>query len=148
VALSLIIVQMVNIGSTATGAKVIAVKADAARLSLTSPACTEIGEKIALSRRIEKHWRLIGWANIVAYVLLFTNLAVLFLTNTVSGEIPSRLWRIEAVIKALIICQVIVTNYSYDDVMNKARSRTTLQRVSGDWDIAWHCWDSVAALHG
>jgi len=59
-------VQMVNIGSTATGAKVVAVKADAARLSLTSPACTEIGEKVALSRRIEKHWRLIGWANIVA----------------------------------------------------------------------------------
>ncbi|KAF2842840.1 eukaryotic translation initiation factor 2 subunit 3 [Patellaria atrata CBS 101060] len=59
-------VLMVNIGSTATGAKVIAVKADAARLSLTGPACTEVGEKIALSRRIEKHWRLIGWANIVA----------------------------------------------------------------------------------
>ena len=61
-------VLMVNIGSTATGAKVMGVKADAAKLSLTSPACTEIGEKIALSRRIEKHWRLIGWANIVAYV--------------------------------------------------------------------------------
>lgn len=59
-------ILMVNIGSTATGAKVIAVRADAAKLSLTSPACTEIGEKIALSRRIEKHWRLIGWANIVA----------------------------------------------------------------------------------
>ncbi|KAF1815414.1 hypothetical protein P152DRAFT_390217 [Eremomyces bilateralis CBS 781.70] len=59
-------VLMVNIGSTATGAKVQAVKADAARLVLTSPACTEIGEKIALSRRIDKHWRLIGWANIVA----------------------------------------------------------------------------------
>ncbi|KAK7727713.1 eukaryotic translation initiation factor 2 subunit gamma [Botryosphaeria dothidea] len=59
-------VLMVNIGSTATGAKVVAVKADAARLTLTSPACTEIGEKVALSRRIEKHWRLIGWANIVA----------------------------------------------------------------------------------
>ncbi|KAL1958755.1 hypothetical protein VTO42DRAFT_3874 [Malbranchea cinnamomea] len=59
-------VLMVNIGSTATGAKVIGVKADAAKLSLTSPACTEIGEKIALSRRIDKHWRLIGWANIVA----------------------------------------------------------------------------------
>ncbi len=54
-------VLMVNIGSIATGAKVMAVKADAARLSLTSPACTEIGEKIALSRRIDKHWRLIGW---------------------------------------------------------------------------------------
>jgi translation initiation factor 2 subunit 3 len=63
---SLTISQMVNIGSTATGAKVIAVRADAARLSLTSPACTEIGEKVALSRRIDKHWRLIGWANIVA----------------------------------------------------------------------------------
>ncbi|KAF4555319.1 Eukaryotic translation initiation factor 2 subunit gamma-like protein [Elsinoe fawcettii] len=59
-------ILMVNIGSTATGAKVIAVKADAARLQLTSPACTEIGEKVALSRRIEKHWRLIGWATILA----------------------------------------------------------------------------------
>lgn len=59
-------VLMVNIGSTATGAKVVAVKADAARLQLTSPACTEINEKVALSRRIEKHWRLIGWATILA----------------------------------------------------------------------------------
>ena len=59
-------VLMVNIGSTATGAKVQGVRADAAKLSLTSPACTEIGEKIALSRKIDKHWRLIGWANIVA----------------------------------------------------------------------------------
>lgn len=54
-------VLMVNIGSTATGAKVVAVKHDAAKLQLTSPACTEIGEKVAMSRRIEKHWRLIGW---------------------------------------------------------------------------------------
>ncbi|KAK3629424.1 eukaryotic translation initiation factor 2 subunit gamma [Elasticomyces elasticus] len=59
-------VLMVNIGSTATGAKVIAVKADIAKLQLTSPACTEIKEKVALSRRIEKHWRLIGWATIEA----------------------------------------------------------------------------------
>lgn len=57
-------VLMVNIGSTATGARVIAVRADMARLQLTSPACTEVDEKIALSRRIEKHWRLIGWATI------------------------------------------------------------------------------------
>ena len=59
-------VLMVNIGSTATGAKIMNVKKDAAKIQLTSPACTEIGEKIALSRRIDKHWRLIGWANIVA----------------------------------------------------------------------------------
>ncbi|CAD6590071.1 MAG: hypothetical protein ASARMPREDX12_004177 [Alectoria sarmentosa] len=63
-------VLMVNIGSTATGAKIMNVKKDAAKIQLTSPACTEIGEKIALSRRIDKHWRLIGWANIVAGVTL------------------------------------------------------------------------------
>jgi translation initiation factor 2 subunit 3 len=59
-------VLMVNVGSSATGAKVIGVKADVARLALTKPACTELGEKIAISRRIEKHWRLIGWATITA----------------------------------------------------------------------------------
>ncbi|KAH9438830.1 eukaryotic translation initiation factor 2 subunit gamma [Pyricularia oryzae] len=59
-------VIMVNIGSTSTGAKVSAIKKDAAKLILTSPACTNIGEKVALSRRIEKHWRLIGWATIAA----------------------------------------------------------------------------------
>lgn len=53
-------VLMVNIGSTATGAKVVAVKQDAAKLVLTSPACTNVGEKVALSRRIEKHWRLVS----------------------------------------------------------------------------------------
>lgn len=57
-------VLMVNIGSTSTGGRVVNVKADMAKIQLTSPACTEIGEKIALSRRIEKHWRLIGWGKI------------------------------------------------------------------------------------
>lgn len=63
-------VLMVNIGSTATGAKIVAVKADAAKLVLVSPACTNVGEKVALSRRIEKHWRLIGWATIAAGVTI------------------------------------------------------------------------------
>ncbi|BFZ63363.1 eukaryotic translation initiation factor 2 subunit gamma [Saitoella coloradoensis] len=58
-------VLMVNIGSTSTGGRVVSVKGDLAKLMLTSPACTEIGEKIALSRRIDKHWRLIGWGKIV-----------------------------------------------------------------------------------
>jgi len=57
-------VLMVNIGSTSTGGKVISVKADLAKIVLTSPACTEIGEKIALSRRIENHWRLVGWGSV------------------------------------------------------------------------------------
>lgn len=63
-------ILMVNIGSTAAGAKVLAVKGDAAKLQLTTPACTAIGEKIALSRRIEKHWRLIGWGKITAGVVI------------------------------------------------------------------------------
>ena len=55
---------MVNIGSTSTGGKVLGVKQDLAKIVLTSPCCTSVGEKIALSRRVDKHWRLIGWGTI------------------------------------------------------------------------------------
>jgi len=54
-------ILMLNIGSLSTGARVTAVKAELAKLQLNSPVCTEIGEKVALSRKIDKHWRLIGW---------------------------------------------------------------------------------------
>eukprot|EP00161_Ancyromonas_sigmoides_P020630 TRINITY_DN600_c1_g1_i1.p2 TRINITY_DN600_c1_g1~~TRINITY_DN600_c1_g1_i1.p2 ORF type:complete len:487 (-),score=257.54 TRINITY_DN600_c1_g1_i1:174-1520(-) len=57
-------VLLVNIGSTSTGARVAGVREDVAKLILTSPVCTSIDEKIALSRRVEKHWRLIGWGQI------------------------------------------------------------------------------------
>lgn len=57
-------VLMLNIGSMCTGACVIAVKHDLAKLQLTSPVCTKEQEKVALSRRVEKHWRLIGWGQI------------------------------------------------------------------------------------
>lgn len=50
-------ILMVNIGSLSTGGRVLAMKADLAKIGLTNPVCTEIGEKIALSRRVEKHWR-------------------------------------------------------------------------------------------
>eukprot|EP00271_Cylindrocystis_brebissonii_P015614 TRINITY_DN38566_c0_g1_i1.p1 TRINITY_DN38566_c0_g1~~TRINITY_DN38566_c0_g1_i1.p1 ORF type:complete len:465 (-),score=85.32 TRINITY_DN38566_c0_g1_i1:802-2196(-) len=59
-------VLMLNIGSMSTGARVVAVKQDLAKLALTSPVCTKTGEKVALSRRVEKHWRLIGWGQIQA----------------------------------------------------------------------------------
>ncbi|VEN43983.1 unnamed protein product [Callosobruchus maculatus] len=39
-------------------------KSEVLLIVLISPVCTEIGEKIALSRRVEKHWRLIGWGQI------------------------------------------------------------------------------------
>lgn len=58
-------VLMVNIGSTSTGGRVLAVKTDLAKIVLISPVCTQEGEKIALSRRVEKHWRLIGWGTIM-----------------------------------------------------------------------------------
>jgi translation initiation factor 2 subunit 3 len=54
---------MVNIGSTSTGGRVLAVKADLAKIVLINPVCTQQGEKIALSRRVDKHWR---------YLFLFT----------------------------------------------------------------------------
>ena len=63
-------VLMVNIGSTSTGGRVIATKKDLARIHLTSPCCTYPGAKLALSRRVDKHWRLIGWGNVLKGVLL------------------------------------------------------------------------------
>jgi hypothetical protein len=50
-------VLLVNIGSLSTGGRVLATKADMAKIQLTNPVCTEVGEKIALSRRVDKHWR-------------------------------------------------------------------------------------------
>jgi len=57
-------ILMVNIGSTSTGGRVMATQNDLAKIVLTSPVCTMEGEKLALSRRVDKHWRLIGWGQI------------------------------------------------------------------------------------
>ena len=69
-------ILMVNIGSTSCGAQVKKrTKKDfgdgkgevsCAKIKLLSPVCTTVGEKIALSRRVEKHWRLIGWGEVSA----------------------------------------------------------------------------------
>ncbi len=49
---------MVNIGSTSVGGRVVLLKGEAvAHLSLTMPVCTQEDEKVALSRRVEGHWR-------------------------------------------------------------------------------------------
>jgi len=58
-------ILMVNIGSTAAGGRITGMKDnDTAKITLTSPVCTQEGDKVALSRRIDKHWRLIGWGEI------------------------------------------------------------------------------------
>jgi translation initiation factor 2 subunit 3 len=54
----------VNIGASQTGGRIMALKGGDVTIALTQPACTEKGEKIALSRRIDKHWRLIGWGKV------------------------------------------------------------------------------------
>jgi len=44
-------ILLVNIGSLSTGGRISATKGDLAKIVLTTPVCTEKGEKIALSRR-------------------------------------------------------------------------------------------------
>ena len=56
---------MVNIGSLSTGSRVLVVRQDLAKIQVVTPVCTKEGEKIALSRKIDKHWRLIGWGEIL-----------------------------------------------------------------------------------
>lgn len=60
---------MVNIGSTSTIAKITEVGKDTATLALAQPVCTEVGaamrSKIALSRQIDRNWRLIGWGSVI-----------------------------------------------------------------------------------
>ncbi|CAF5012970.1 unnamed protein product, partial [Rotaria sp. Silwood1] len=55
---------LVNIGSLCTGGRVLAIKDNLAKIQLTNPVCTEVSEKIALSRRVYHSFRLIGWGEI------------------------------------------------------------------------------------
>eukprot|EP00917_Polyrhabdina_sp_WS-2016_P013046 GHVP01028718.1.p1 GENE.GHVP01028718.1~~GHVP01028718.1.p1 ORF type:complete len:469 (-),score=78.36 GHVP01028718.1:14-1420(-) len=58
---------LLNIGSTSTGGKVLSSKGNQATIQfIGGPVCSDIGEKVALSRRFNKHWRLIGWGNITS----------------------------------------------------------------------------------
>ena len=56
--------RLIGLGVGPGDPELMSVKADLAKIFLTSPACTEVGEKIALSRRIDKHWRLVGWGSV------------------------------------------------------------------------------------
>ncbi|BFU19464.1 eukaryotic translation initiation factor 2 gamma subunit [Entamoeba histolytica HM-3:IMSS] len=58
-------ILMINIGSTHTGCKVMALKDDMAQISLMKPVCTTVGGKIAMSRKVERRWRLVGWGEVV-----------------------------------------------------------------------------------
>jgi len=78
------VVLMLNICSMSIGTRVLAVKNNLARLQLISPMYTSKGEKIALSRRVEKHWRLIG-LELFMFMLHSWLILVLILNFGISG---------------------------------------------------------------
>ena len=55
---------MINVGSQSLAAKIISVKQSIVRVEFTKPVCANIGDKIAMSRRVENNFRLIGWGEI------------------------------------------------------------------------------------
>ncbi len=54
-------ILMLNICSSNTGGKVKKKKNNLIEFQLTTPICCEFGDKVTISKRIDKHWRLIGW---------------------------------------------------------------------------------------
>lgn len=65
---------LVNVGSTSCGGRVLSTNSKHAlvKIALLKPVCTIIGEKIALSRKVSKNWRLIGWGNIKEGRILYS----------------------------------------------------------------------------
>lgn len=61
-------VLLFNVGSTSSTGRVLSTitKYSKATIALITPVCTSVGEKIALSRKINVNWRLIGWGNIIS----------------------------------------------------------------------------------
>lgn len=61
-------ILLVNIGSTSCGGTVTAVPKGKlfARIQLKKHVCANVGDKIALSRKVERNFRLIGWGEITA----------------------------------------------------------------------------------
>ena len=55
---------MINVGSQSLAGKIINVKRESVRIQFKWPVCANIGDKIALSRRVENNFRLIGWGEI------------------------------------------------------------------------------------
>lgn len=56
----------INVGTLSAGAVVVRItkNPDVAQLNLLTPVCCKIGENVAISRLMEKNFRLIGWGNI------------------------------------------------------------------------------------
>lgn len=59
-------ILLINVGTTSTGCKVVnlSTKESTIKVELNKAVCTSIGDKVALSRRINNKFRLIGWGQI------------------------------------------------------------------------------------
>jgi len=57
---------MINVGSQSLGGKVVRSKkgSDSVKIEFAKPVCANVGDKIALSRKVENNFRLIGWGEI------------------------------------------------------------------------------------
>lgn len=55
---------LLNIGSTKTGCRAIEVTPETACFELVHPCCCDVGDRIAISRKVRNNWRLIGFGTI------------------------------------------------------------------------------------
>lgn len=55
---------LVNIGSTTSGSSIKKFENDRMHLILVKPACCEKGERVSISKKIQGHWRLIGYGKV------------------------------------------------------------------------------------
>lgn len=59
-------ILLINVGTTSTGCKVLGINSttNVIKVELNKGVCTSLGDKVALSRRINNKFRLIGWGQI------------------------------------------------------------------------------------
>lgn len=59
-------ILLINVGTTSTGCKVLGINSttNTIKVELNKGVCTSLGDKVALSRRINNKFRLIGWGQI------------------------------------------------------------------------------------
>ncbi len=60
---------MLTIGSTTIGGTIYRKLKDLVKISLIMPVCADIGDRVAISRKINARWRLIGWGKILEGIL-------------------------------------------------------------------------------
>jgi len=54
-------ILLINIGTASTGGKINKIKSNFIQLGLLTPISCDFFSKLTISRRIDRHWRLIGW---------------------------------------------------------------------------------------